>query len=103
MVFGGCFYTLLVGTMSTFLAAMDTKGHEIAEKEVVINEFCKQAHIEAHLRGKMKTAIQYKSKNDYFSAFEEGSFLEHASQSLKYKVKLVFAAYNNILKENRLL
>ncbi len=90
MLFGGCFYTLLVGTMSTFLAAMDTKGHELSEKEVIINEFCKQAHIESSLKGKMRAAIQYRSKNDFFCAFEPGSFLEGTPQGLKYRVRSLF-------------
>lgn len=86
MLFGACFYTLLIGTMSTFLAAMDTKGYELSEKEIIINEFCKQAHIDPSLKGKMKAAIQYQSKNDFFSVFEPGTFLEGVPQSLKYKV-----------------
>ena len=86
MLFGACFYALLIGTMSAFLAAMDTRGHELAEKQLVINEFCKQAHIDPGLRERMRTAVEHKSHNDFFSVFEPGSFLEGISQSLRYKV-----------------
>ncbi len=86
MSFGACFYTLLLGTMSALLAAMDTRGHELKEKQGIINNFCEQAHIDSSLKERMKSAIEYKVKNDFFSDFETGTFLEGTSESLRYKV-----------------
>ena len=88
MLGGTSFYLLLIGTMSTFLAAIDSKGHELSEKQLVISEFCKQAHIDPHLKERMKTEIEYRMNNNFYSIYKENSLLEGASLSLRYRVKI---------------
>lgn len=90
MFFGACFYTMLIGTMSAFLAAMDTRGHELSEKQEVIKAFCKQAQIDPSLKERMRSAVEHKVKNDFFSSFEPGNFLEGTSEALRYKVDIMF-------------
>ena len=89
MVSGASFYALLIGTMSTFLAAIDTKGHELAEKQLVINEFCKQAGIGFEIKERMRAALEYRANNNFFSVFDKNSTLDGMSLRLRYKVNLL--------------
>ncbi len=86
MGFGACFYTMLIGTLSAFLAAMDTRGHELSERLKAIDAFSKQARIDIGLTERLRSSVEYKVKNDFFSSFEPGNFLEGTSETLLYEV-----------------
>lgn len=86
MIFGACFYTMLVGTISSFVAVIDSKGHELAEKAMIINELCKQSQIDPELKEHMKSAIEYQMNNDFFAIFKNSTILDGASVNLKYRV-----------------
>jgi hypothetical protein len=88
MVLGVSCYSFLIGTMSSLLQAIDTKGHILAEKFRLVNEFCNQGHINPFLKEKIKRAIEYRTNNYYFALFETNSLLEELPPKLKYKVTL---------------
>ena len=87
MMMGVSFYSFLIGSMSSFLNVIDAKGHLIAEKFMVINEFCKQAQIDPELKEKMKKSLEYRTKNYYFSLFEKNSLLENVPYALRYEAR----------------
>ncbi len=87
MLLGTSFYSFLIGSISSFLNAIDEKGHIISEKFMVINEFSKQAQIEPSLKDKMKKSLEYRTKNYYFSLFEKNSLLENVPYALRYEVQ----------------
>jgi len=86
MALGVSCYSFLIGTMSSLLQAIDTKGHLLAEKFRLVNEFCNQGRIDPYLKEKMKRAIEYRANNYYFALFETNSLLEELPPKLKYKV-----------------
>jgi len=78
--------------MSSFLNAIDSKGHLIAAKFMVISEFCKQAHIDPDLKDKMKRSLEYRANNYFFSLFDKNSLFDNLPYNLRYEV---FFFYTN--------
>ncbi len=89
MTIGVCFFFFLIGSMSTFFNALDSKGKILAEKYMIINQFCTQANIDPQLKQKMKKALEYRTKNYYFALFEKNSLLEGIPLSLRYKARVL--------------
>ena len=86
MLFGACFYSFLIGTMSSFLRAIDSKGHILADKFIAINELCKQARIRPELKDKIKRAVEYRANMDFFSVFEKDALLSGCSIKIQHRV-----------------
>lgn len=94
---GVSFYSFLIGSMSSFLNAIDSKGHLIAEKFMIISEFCKQAHIDPELKERMKRSLEYRANNYFFSMFDKDSLFDGLPYTLRYDVFLFV-----IITKNRL-
>jgi len=86
MMIGVSIYSALIGSMSGFLSVIDSKGHAITEKFIIINEFCKQAHIEPELKDRMKRSLEYRSNNYFFSLFDKNSLFDNLPYNRRYEV-----------------
>jgi hypothetical protein len=88
MTIGVCFFFFLIGSMSTFFNAIDSKGKILAEKYMIVNQFCSQAKIDLILKQKMKRSLEYRTENYYFALFEKNSLLAEIPLTLRCQIAM---------------
>ena len=60
-ILGVAFYSLVIGTISSFLRNKDTKQSLLAKRIRVVDEFCRNLNIKEELKDKLCESISYSS------------------------------------------
>lgn len=61
MLVGIAFYSMVIGIISAFFTSKDTKDSLLKKKLLVVDDFCKNLHIEEDLTQKIKESLAYSS------------------------------------------
>jgi len=67
MVFGVCFFSFTIGSISSFFSRIDNKEAVMNKKMAVIDEFSKEAKLDSILMIRLKLALQYSTEKTGFS------------------------------------
>ena len=57
MLFGVCFFSFVIGTLSSILSRMDTKETMMLNKMAIIDEFSRDANLSSDLKSKLRFAL----------------------------------------------
>jgi hypothetical protein len=88
MLFGVCFFSFVIGSLSSMMASVDTKANDLANKLSIIDEFTKQAKLDKDLSLRLRHALQYSSEKTGFSWSDKQSIFTELPRSLRYEVAL---------------
>ena len=67
MVFGVCFFSFTIGSISSFFSRIDNKEAVMNKKMAVIDGFAKEAKLDSILMIRLKLALQYSTEKTGFS------------------------------------
>ena len=88
MIYGIGFFSVVIGSIESFLASNDVKEQELKEKMDVIEDFCKEANIESDLRLRLKYALQYSTERTGFTWFDKQHILKELPKQLRYEMAM---------------
>mmetsp|Transcript_25566 Transcript_25566/g.4276 ORF Transcript_25566/g.4276 Transcript_25566/m.4276 type:complete len:230 (+) Transcript_25566:1100-1789(+) len=97
MVAGVGFYSFTVGSLSSFLSAIDTRESVLAAKLAAIYEFAKETGISDHCRHKIRQAIKYNNYKTGTVWSDKHSLFSEIPKKLRYEVAM--SMYNGIAAE----
>ena len=88
MIFGLCFFSFTVSSLSSMLNSIDTKESLLSTKLAAIDEFSDESHLSKELRLKLRYALRYFTlKTGFSSQVKQGVFAE-LPRELRYEVAL---------------
>lgn len=87
MLISTSFFSVLVGTITTYLSAINLKGAELEAQQVTIENLCKHFELNQELKTKITKALQYRTNNNFFSIFAKGGTLDDVPMFLRKRVK----------------
>jgi len=88
MLFGVCFFSFTIGSLSTMLNSIDTKEMVLTNKLAAIDEFASEAKLEKSLRYRLRHALRYSIEQTGFSSSDKRSIFNELPRQLKYEVAL---------------
>lgn len=88
MLFGVCFFSFTIGSLSTMLNSIDTKEMVLTNKLAAIDEFASEAKLDKSLRYRLRHALRYSIEQTGFSSSDKRSIFNELPRQLKYEVAL---------------
>ncbi len=86
MFFGAGFYSYAVGSLSQVLINLDSRRSQLANKIVVMDEFCKETKLAKALKLRIRKALEYTTIKNVFSSTDKNEFLGEIPTDLKFEV-----------------
>lgn len=62
MIFGLCFFSFTIGSLSSMLSSIDTKETVLTNKLAIIDEFAKESNLSRDLKLKLRHALKYSTE-----------------------------------------
>lgn len=88
MLFGVCFFSFTIGSLSSIMARMDSKEVVLNEKLAIIEEFSKEAKLDKDLKTRLRYALQYSTEKTGFSWADKQNIFNELPKALRYEVAL---------------
>ncbi|CAG9326193.1 unnamed protein product [Blepharisma stoltei] len=97
MLIGIGFYSFTIGSLSSFLTAIDTKDSILASKLAAIHEFALETGISDECKHRIRQIIKYNNSKVGTVWSDKHSLFNELPKSLRYEVSATM--YNGIVKE----
>lgn len=88
MLFGLCFFSFTIGSLSSMLAGLDTKEIVLNNKLTIIDEFAKEAKLKKDLKLRLRHALKYSTESTGFSWTDKLNIFNELPRNLRYEVAL---------------
>ena len=89
MMFGICFFSFTIGSLTSMISSIDTKETILVHKLAHIDEFAKEAHLSRELRSRLRHAIRYSSERLGFSWGDKHDLFSELPRRLKFEVAMM--------------
>lgn len=99
MMAGVGFYSFTIGSLSSFLTAIDTKESILSSKLAAIHEFAKETGISQECKQKIRNCIRYNIEKTGTIMKDKHSLFKELPKKLRYEVSL--SMYSGIAKNLR--
>ena len=86
MVLGAGAFSFTIGNLSSLLANFDSEGSKRALKIEQLNNFCKEAKINAELKNSLKESIEYVSQMGMFSWIDKQKIFAELPPQIRSEV-----------------
>lgn len=93
----GWFYTFTIGSLSSFLSAVDTRDSVLAQKMAAVNEFIKETNFSGEIKQKIWQAIKFSNRKLGAVWSDKNSLFKELPKNLRYEVAL--SMYGGIAKQ----
>ncbi|CAG9315921.1 unnamed protein product [Blepharisma stoltei] len=88
MMFGLCFFSFTIGSLSSMLSSLDTREIVLNNKLTIIDEFAKETKLKKVLRLRLRHALKYSTESAGFSWSDKLNIFNELPRELKYEVAL---------------
>ena len=88
MIFGLCFFSFTVSSLSSLLNSIDTKESLLSSKLAAIDEFAEESHLSKDLGYKLRYALRYSTHKTGFSSQVKRGIFNELPRQLRYEVAL---------------
>lgn len=88
MLFGVCFFSFTIGSLSSIMARIDSKEVILTNKLAIIEEFSREAKLEKDLKMRLRYALQYSTEKTGFSWADKQNIFNELPRALRYEVAL---------------
>ncbi|CAG9321514.1 unnamed protein product [Blepharisma stoltei] len=88
MIFGVCFFSVTIGSLSSMLSGIDTKESMLSTKLAIIDEFAKESKLSKEFKIRLRHALKYSTEKSGFSWDDKQDILNELPKNLRYEVAL---------------
>lgn len=88
MMFGVCFFSFTIGSLTSMITNIDTKETVLTNKLAIIDEFSREAKLDKVLRARLRHAIKYLTEKTGFSWTDKQNIFNELPKNLKYEVAM---------------
>lgn len=88
MIFGLCFFSFTVSSLSSLLNSIDTKESLLSSKLAAIDEFADESHLSKELGYKLRYALRYSTHKTGFSSQVKRGIFNELPRQLRFEVAL---------------
>ena len=88
MMFGVCFFSFTIGSLTSMITNIDTKETVLTNKLAIIDEFARESKLDKKLRARLRHAIKYLSEKTGFSWNDKQNIFNELPKNLKYEVAM---------------
>jgi len=100
MMAGVGFYSFTIGSLSSFLSAIDTRESILASKLAAVHEFAKETGISAECKHKIRNCVKFNINKTGSVFSEKHDLFRELPKTLRYEISMVM--YSGAAKEIRL-
>ncbi|OMJ89986.1 hypothetical protein SteCoe_7775 [Stentor coeruleus] len=97
MLCGVGFYSFTIGSLSSFLSAVDTRDSVLAQKMAAVNEFIRETNVSGEMKQKIRQAIKFSNRKLGAVWSDKNSLFKELPKNLRYEVAL--SMYGGIAKQ----
>jgi CRP-like cAMP-binding protein len=88
MMFGVCFFSFTIGSLTSMITNIDTKETVLTNKLAIIDEFSRESKLDKPLRARLRHAIKYLTEKTGFSWSDKQNIFNELPKNLKYEVAM---------------
>lgn len=88
MIFGLCFFSFTVSSLTSMLRSIDTKESLLASKLTAIDEFAEESKLSKDLHARLRLALRFSTQRTGFSTQVKRSIFNELPRELRWQVAL---------------
>jgi hypothetical protein len=88
MIFGVCFFSFIIGSLSSIFARIDSKEAQLNNKMSIIDEFAKESQLNTELKQRLRHALSYSTEKAGFTWLDKQHIFNELPRALKFEVSL---------------
>ena len=88
MMFGVCFFSFTIGSLTSMITNIDTRETVLANKLAIIDEFAREAKLDRVLRARLRHSLKYLTEKTGFSWSDKQHMFNELPKDLRYEVAM---------------